>query len=136
MSTPKANLLAGMDDFTKAYLECLYWVSIKEDPDNENSDENFDAHSFDEMAVDSLKRSISDCKSFQEEQAAQLSQAYEMPGYTDSQAGHDFCLTRNWHGAGFWDRGLPEKLGQALTKASHEYGEIGLYLFRGKIWLQ
>lgn len=37
-------------------------------------------------------------------------------------AGHDFALTRNGHGAGFWDRGMGE-LGERLTDAAHAYGE-------------
>ncbi|AYR00241.1 hypothetical protein PBI_PAT3_131 [Mycobacterium phage Pat3] len=35
--------------------------------------------------------------------------------------GHDFYLTREHHGAGFWDRGLGE-LGDYLTKVAHSYG--------------
>lgn len=43
-------------------------------------------------------------------------------------AGHDFWLTREEHGAGFWDRNLGE-LGDRLTEASKEYGGlIHLYL--------
>lgn len=36
-------------------------------------------------------------------------------------AGHDFWLTRNGHGAGFWDRGLGA-LGDRLTAAAKTYG--------------
>lgn len=36
--------------------------------------------------------------------------------------GHDFALTRNGHGAGFWDRGLGD-LGDRLTAMSKPYGE-------------
>jgi hypothetical protein len=43
-------------------------------------------------------------------------------GMAPAQIGHDFWLTRNRHGAGFWDRGLGER-GQYLTDASHPYGE-------------
>jgi hypothetical protein len=42
-------------------------------------------------------------------------------------AGHDFWLTRNHHGCGFWDRGLGE-LGDQLTKASQQFDEIDLYV--------
>lgn len=38
------------------------------------------------------------------------------------QAGGDFALTRNHHGAGFWDRGLGV-VGDRLTSAAHVYGE-------------
>jgi len=37
----------------------------------------------------------------------------------EAQAGHDFWLTRNGHGAGFWDGDWPET-GDALTEASKE----------------
>ena len=39
-----------------------------------------------------------------------------------SQHGHDFALTRNHHGAGFWDRGYKE-VGERLTDAADVYGE-------------
>lgn len=45
---------------------------------------------------------------------------------TAEQFGHDFWLTRNGHGAGFWDRGLGE-LGDKLTAMSKPYGESYLY---------
>lgn len=44
-----------------------------------------------------------------------------------AQAGHDFLLTRDRHGAGFWDRGLGDR-GDRLTKASHPYGDSGFYV--------
>lgn len=44
-----------------------------------------------------------------------------------AQLGHDFWLTRNGEGAGFWDRGL-EPLGDKLTEASKTYGGVDLYV--------
>ena len=41
----------------------------------------------------------------------------EFPG----QAGHDFSLTRDGHGAGFWDRGAGE-VGDSLAHAARVYG--------------
>lgn len=43
------------------------------------------------------------------------------------QTGHDFWLTRNGHGTGFWDRGLGE-VGDRLTTACKVYGEVDLYV--------
>ena len=43
------------------------------------------------------------------------------------QIGHDFWLTRNHHGAGFWDRGL-EALGERLTAAAQTFGDGDVYL--------
>jgi len=38
------------------------------------------------------------------------------------QHGHDFALTRNHHGTGFWDRGYGD-VGDRLTQAAQAYGE-------------
>jgi hypothetical protein len=43
-----------------------------------------------------------------------------------SQVGHDFWLTRNGHGAGFWDRGLGE-VGEKLSKIASDMGEKNVY---------
>lgn len=45
--------------------------------------------------------------------------------------GHDFALTRNHHGVGFWDRdseGLPRVLGEALTKVCEAFPQVDLYI--------
>ena len=41
-------------------------------------------------------------------------------------AGHDFWLTQNRHGAGFWDGDWPEAAGKVLTKNSQAYGQYNL----------
>lgn len=41
--------------------------------------------------------------------------------------GHDFWLTRNYHGAGFWDRGLGD-LGNKLTEISKSFGQLSSYV--------
>lgn len=45
----------------------------------------------------------------------------------DRRAGVDFWLTRNGHGAGFWDGGWPEHSDE-LTKLSKPYGSVDLYI--------
>lgn len=40
-----------------------------------------------------------------------------------TRAGHDFYLTRNGHGAGFWDGDYEKAKGQRLTDACRPYGE-------------
>ena len=42
--------------------------------------------------------------------------------------GHDYWLTRNGHGTGFWDRDLPGDLGRILTDEAHADGEAYLYV--------
>lgn len=45
--------------------------------------------------------------------------------WSDELLGHDFSLTRNGHGAGFWDR-FPEtpEPGDALTELCREFREV------------
>jgi hypothetical protein len=53
----------------------------------------------------------------------------DLEGIDAGEAGHDFALTRNGHGAGFWDRGLGDA-GDRLTNASKPYGASGAWFER------
>lgn len=60
----------------------------------------------------------------------------DVMGLEPEQIGHDFLLTRNHHGAGFWDRGLGER-GQRLTESAHAYGDTNAYVGDdGKVYVQ
>jgi len=54
--------------------------------------------------------------------------------WTDEQIGHDLWLTRGGHGAGFWDRGLPN--GDKLTEICKEI-EFHGHVFEadGKVYI-
>ena len=43
-------------------------------------------------------------------------------------AAHDFILTRNNHGAGFWDGDWSEPIATKLTDLCKKFGEIDIYL--------
>ena len=43
-------------------------------------------------------------------------------------AAHDFILTRNGHGAGFWDGDWSEPIATKLTELCKKFGEIQIYL--------
>ena len=47
--------------------------------------------------------------------------------------GHDFWLTRNGHGAGFWDGDWPENFGEFATDICDEAGEADVYSEHGII---
>lgn len=103
-----------MDTFTQAYIEAALWSST--DDGGEPLD---DKYTVADIHPDTLAVMVADCAKFQAEN--DLSECGE------SQAGHDFWLTRNCHGAGFWDGDWPET-GDALTLASKAYGEVYLYV--------
>lgn len=111
-----------LDTFVRQYVETLLWTGHDWDRmfgDNPTPlDENYGADDVSDAAMREIRE---DAESFVDANASDLS------GIDPGQAGHDFALTRNHHGAGFWDRGLGE-VGDRLTVASHAYGEQDLYV--------
>jgi len=63
-----------------------------------------------------------------------FNQAYNLIKIDLHQAGVDFHLTRNGHGAGFWD-GDWAGVGNKLTELSHPYGTLELTEHDGKLYL-
>jgi hypothetical protein len=97
-----------LDEFMRAYIEAALWSSV-----DDAGDPLDDEYSIENIAPETLAEMIDDCKRFQEE-----------TGVTSSQGGHDFWLTRNHHGSGFWDGDWPN--GERLTAISDEFGEVDL----------
>jgi hypothetical protein len=119
------NSLPEIDTFTRAYVECALWAS-SDDSDNHGGEPLDCNYGPADITAEALQRMIDDCRSFQDANG-DLPEKYLDAGYEIGGAGHDFWLTRNRHGAGFWDRGLGE-LGRQLTDAAHEFGECWLYV--------
>lgn len=103
-----------LDKFTQAYIECALWSSS--DDDGEPLDGVYTA---DDLSEKALQTMVDNCADFQRAQAGLLE------GLDEAKCGHDFWLTRNGHGAGFWDRGLGE-VGEKLTEACRPYGSQDL----------
>lgn len=128
-----------IDDFTKAYIECMLWSTNDEStPEGgEPLDTNYD---IDDIAPEAMKKIVADCERFQRENAALLAEA-EYKGARSREwskeelAGHDFWLTRVGHGCGFWDRDLGD-VGDKLTEAAKKFGEVWPYVGDdGKIYV-
>ena len=118
------------DDFTRAYLEAVEW--LLSDSTDEMADcvagtaIGSDRERATGFSDDAIKQATEDCSDFQDCNSELLERAYGH-GYTESQAGVDFWLTRNRHGAGFWDRGL-DVIGAELTSNAHAYGACDSYV--------
>ncbi len=111
---------AGLDEFVTAYATCALWSST--DNSDEQGGEPLDRHhDVDDIAPETMASMVADCKAFRE-LAGDL-----LAGLDESQCGHDFWLTRNGHGTGFWDRGLGA-VGAALTKHCKSFGGVDLYV--------
>jgi hypothetical protein len=138
----KAQLIASLDAFTRHYIIAALW---SEPIDRDGDDRGMDSkYSIEDMTIACLESMQADCKRFQAENERALSLANYREGYyQDGEtynkaelAGHDFWLTRNHHGAGFWDRGLRLCLGDILTKAAQSFGECSLYVQGGKVGIE
>lgn len=105
-----------MKTLVEQYLETALWSSI--DENEEPYDINY---SIDDFSEEAIKQATKDCDDFFD-LAGDLVADIEM-----SDIGHDFWLTRNRHGAGFWDRGLGE-IGEKLTDIAHSFGSSDVYL--------
>lgn len=125
---PSTKTTKTLDTFTLAYLETALWSST--DETGMHLDRNFD---IDDIAPETLAQMIADCEAFQaahyeliiaEGSCLRCGPDYDEVGH----AGHDFWLTRNGHGAGFWDGHWELAAGETLTKAAAAYREVDLYV--------
>lgn len=109
-----------LDVFTRAYIEAALWSSNDESDERggEALDKNYSAA---DIAPETLRRMIADCAKFQRENG-------NLIGLREERAGHDFWLTRNGHGAGFWDGDWPEPAATILTRLAEKFGEVNLYV--------
>lgn len=111
--------------FTLQFLETAIWSSST---GSEDGDESMDVdYSVDDFDPEDRAKLEKECAEF-------WAQAPEgaKSRWTDSTAGHDFWLTRNGHGAGFWDGDYKyasgEDDGDVLTALSKKFGERTLYV--------
>jgi hypothetical protein len=111
-------------DFVDAYIDCALWSSS--DDSGEPLDQNY---SPDDIHPDSLRDIEAVCRDFYDAWSEVWQGAHRPTQWNDDQiAGYDFWLTRNRHGAGFWD-GDWSTVGYDLTTACKPYG--GAYIYVG-----
>lgn len=119
----RVGSVSALKEILEAYMECAEWSSTHT-PDPANDIHNvveMDSVENDGWSEKALAESSKDIMAF-----IALC-AKDLGDMDPAQIGHDFWLTRNGHGAGFWDRGLGER-GQRLTKASKVFGSVNLIL--------
>lgn len=115
--------------FLAQYIQTALWST--NDESDESGGEPMDFHyGSEDLHPATLAKMTEDCRKFLSENRADI-------GDRVSDAGHDFFLTRNHHGCGFWETpDWPEEPGQRLTNTSHSFGEVNLYVGDdGKIYL-
>lgn len=105
-----------LDAFTFGYVSAAMWLLTDDD-----------GHSLDylglhDIAPETIAAAIEDCRQFQADNADDLRE------YDSETAGADFWLTRNRHGAGYWDGDYSEPEASRLTDAANAYGETDWYV--------
>ena len=107
------DLFDGCMDVDEDHV--LYGIS-----ENDSVDDHFDLFDFDE---ESLRKAQSECDDFFDyiEEKGWYSRAEELQG--DDRIAHDFWLTRNGHGAGFWDGDYGDFVGGELTRIAKRFSE-------------
>lgn len=124
--------IQDLTPFQKAYIEAALWSST--DDEDEPLDKNYGVE---DIAPEALVKIVADCEKFQADNAELIGRSFcirelgEWP--KEELVGHDFWLTRNHHGTGFWDGDWraaegDEKVGDKLTEAAHAFGECDLYV--------
>ena len=112
-----------LQEFRFSFIETLFWVESGDD------EGEIDAESeLSEVVEEDIK---ADCRSFYRRAWVDLHNAADKLGIDHlcaaRLAGHDFYLTRNHHGAGFWDGDWPVPYGDLFTKISEGYGSFEVY---------
>lgn len=123
-------LIDTADDFARGYMEAAVWLGaeLPEGHPDADSDKNNDLTPAD-LAPETILAMLGECIAFRVKAGDLLTQAEAREGYSAARAGHDFWLTRNGHGAGFWDRDELEAddLGDKLSEVAKAFGESNLY---------
>jgi hypothetical protein len=116
---------ANIDAIVDGYLECQLWAGHDMDREDAMLDENYGREDISEEYVNKLREELLTVVTDHPLAVRMYLNARERTGYDRNELfGHDFYLTREHHGVGFWDRGLGE-LGDYLTNIAHAYGEAG-----------
>lgn len=108
------------------YMTCALWAST-----DDQGNPLDDRYSVEDIAPKARWEMMADCKKFVDE-AGNL-----LDGLEPEQVGHDLFLTRQGHGAGFWDRKYDsedENLGKKLTVIANDFPVVDLMSYKGKIY--
>ncbi len=125
----------------KGYVSALLWANASCGVENCEGQETGECKhtltAHDRFGVDSF--TSTDLASIHEDVMAMItSNRDDFLAYVELRGaenfGHDFALTRNGHGAGFWDRGLGA-LGDRLTASAKPYGESGVLVSEHRVKL-
>lgn len=129
-----------MSDAFTQYVETALWSTLDwtrdsdgnlvaegdSPPHNCNLDKTYSIHDLSPALAADMRRELDE---FMAANDADISVFCERLGFDDEQVAHDFWLTREGHGAGFWDRysGSDAELSAAIRRLSESARAYGNY---------
>jgi len=139
----------NLDTFTQAYIEAALWSSMDQSDENTGGYPLNRNYGIDDIHPETLSQMVADCASF-------LASFGPFVADDESHGGFMFWLSRNGHGAGFFDGDYEQDypldqledesddqydfrrraygtagydtVGDFLTAMAHPYGEFNLYV--------
>lgn len=123
---------SNLDDFLAGYVACALWSS--NDDSDESGGEPLDTkYDQTDIHADTLERMRADCAAFIDQCGHLITEENYTRRNQDGcgvleRAGHDFWLTRNGHGSGFWDGDWSEPAAGELSEAARKAGNRDLYI--------
>jgi hypothetical protein len=124
--TTELNIKKIMD----SYLECAIWT--EEERLEEENTEGYEGEIKDLIPEADLNiHNFSDDSKIKAYEDIKLFLKYagdSVDGIDEEQLGHDIWLSRNLHGAGFFDRGYDDDIEKRLMDSAHKIGGVDIYL--------
>jgi hypothetical protein len=115
-----SELASTLSEFELAYITTAMWTLTDDDGSS------MDYLGLHDIHADTITAARADCADFLAAAGSLLD------GASLTQAGHDFWLTRNGHGAGFWDRAEDtypnDPGGDQLTVMAKAAGSLDWYI--------
>lgn len=119
----------SISEFVTGYMDAAEWTQSDDshpDYDPEVGDGPYLEDTDAEWSVSACERIARDCVAFYEAHSERFDTLTSPPREctVDEYAGHNFWLTRNGHGCGFWDGRHEEPHGTILSEAARGWGEV------------
>jgi hypothetical protein len=127
-----------LNEFDTAYLVCALWTSADDSIEAERHlDSEYSIYDFDESALEKAKH---ECLEFRENNVGLFARAETVWEGSEeafySKMGHNFWLSRNGHGAGYFDEIPNDPVWDLLQEQARGCGEIDAYVGDdGKLYL-
>ena len=122
------DYFSGLEEFTRAAVECVLWTTpiYSGEPEELLEECSLDHPNHDSIRSIIVAENEEEWRGFFETYYSELC---EVSGSFD-QSGYDYVLTAGGHGAGFWDRGYPKRLSDALCEGA-EGGTSDHFIWQG-----